>query len=215
MRSENTPPLGAPLGRVPVRVSKSNPKMLTALRPKMTLRKSMWYQSALTVSPFICHLRVQVRIAANRLFDRGARRSKRGTRRSAKRIAGKHCGWIIYGHQDLPLGSIQFGKGWSVISFAISAAQGQRRIDGLPAKEKLGLFRRTEIAVVIKSFLVPQFQAVETRVVPDWTRDRNTNLPVERPDISAPSGWQEVRHQVRPRSAERRFNRVSYLTGSY
>src|SRR6266478_9891720 len=44
MRSENTPPVGAPLGRVPVRVSKSNPKMFSALRPKMTLRKSMWYQ---------------------------------------------------------------------------------------------------------------------------------------------------------------------------
>ena len=121
----------------------------------MALRKSMWYHSALSVSPLInfagaCKQRrksIHMPLSAFKfglpptfLFDSSPRRSKRGARRSAKRIAGEHSGWIKYGYEDLSLGSIQFGKGWSVISFIIRTAQGQRRIDGLPAKRRTWAF---------------------------------------------------------------------------
>src|SRR5690349_13637139 len=79
-----------------------------------------------------------------------------------------------------------------MIGFGVGAAKGECRIQRLPAKGEFGPLGRTEVAEVFISFLVTEFKRIKSGNVPDWTRYREQNFPVNRPNVPAPGCRREI-----------------------
>ena len=92
-----------------------------------------------TISPFIGRFWLQIRITAQA-------RANDWRRSWTPRICDN-------GIVDVPSAK-QIAQGRSVIRFAVGGANGQSRVDRLPAHGELRPFGATEITEVVKSFLV-------------------------------------------------------------